>query len=228
MNYLHALQLCHEMLAPSNYLEIGCRHGTSLALSRCPALGVDPAFELRRPARAEVQLFELTSDHFFATHDPSRILGEPIDFAFIDGMHLSEFALRDFMHIEKCSHATGVIAIDDILPDRLEYATRDRNTKIWTGDVYRTIRILRQYRPDLEIRVYAIEMKGFCLVNGLDPGNTAIADNLREIQSRIMAGDWEAPSHHALVEAMAPLPAERLAVDLGSIAARRAHAHPDA
>src|SRR5690606_2130068 len=228
MNYLRALRLCHEILAPSNYLEIGCRHGTSLALSRCPAIAVDPALELRRPARAGVQLFEMTSDHFFAAHDPGRILGEPVDFAFIDGMHHSEFALRDFMHIERCSRATSVIAIDDILPDRLEYATRDRNTKIWTGDVYRTIRILRQYRPDLEIRVYAIEMKGFCLVHRLDPGNTAIADNLREIQSRIMGGDWEVSSHDALVEAMAPLPAARLETDLRSIAARRACDYPGA
>src|SRR5690606_21372506 len=111
MNYLRALRLCHEILAPSNYLEIGCRHGTSLALSRCPAIAVDPAFELRRPARAGVQLFEMTSAHFFAAHDPGRILGEPVDFAFIDGMHHSEFALRDFMHIERCSRATSVIAI---------------------------------------------------------------------------------------------------------------------
>ena len=223
MNYLTALRRVHALLRPANYLEIGCRHGASLALSRCPSIGIDPAFELRQPPCADVHLFEMTSDAFFAAHDPRQILGAPVDFAFIDGMHLSEFALRDFMNVEKSSHADGVIAIDDILPDRLEYASRERSTKIWTGDIYRTVGILREYRPDLDIRVYSVEMKGFCLVRGLDPGNRVIADDLDRIQSRIAAGDWTMTSHEALVRAIRPLPADQLERDLHEAARERAN-----
>src|SRR5690606_15092040 len=118
----------------------------------------DPAFELQREFGPEVRLFEMTSDAFFATRDPARIFGTSVDFAFIDGMHLADFALRDFMNIESSSHPGGVIAIDDILPDAMEYATRERKTKIWTGDVYRTVLALGELRPQLDIRVYSIEM----------------------------------------------------------------------
>lgn len=221
MNYLKALRQVHELLSPANYLEIGCRHGTSLALSRCPSIGVDPAFELRRKPKDGVRLYEMTSDAFFEIHDPRTIFGAPVDFAFIDGMHLSEFALRDFMNIENSSHRDGLIAIDDVLPDRMEYASRERNTKIWTGDIYRTVAILKEYRPDLDIRVYSIEMKGFCLVEGLDPGNTIIRDNLNHIESRIAAGDWIAPSREALGAMIRPLPTEQLEQDLQHLVRQR-------
>jgi len=221
MNYLDALRRVHELFSPANYLEVGCRHGTSLALSRCPSIGVDPAFELRRAPKDGTRLYEMTSDAFFEAHDPRKIFDAPVDFAFIDGMHLSEFALRDFMNIEKSSHRDGLIAIDDVLPDRMEYASRERNTKIWTGDIYRTVAILMEYRPDLDIRVYSIEMKGFCLVRGLDPDSTIIGDNLDHIESRIAAGDWITPSRETLDDMIAPLPAEQLERDLQHLVRQR-------
>ena len=56
--------------------------------------------------------------------------------AFIDGMHLSEFALRDFIGVERLSRWTGVAIFDDMLPG-VEEAGRDRRTRAWTGDVYK-------------------------------------------------------------------------------------------
>ena len=41
------LREVHEVLEPPTYLEIGIRHGDSLALARCPSIGVDPAYDLR-------------------------------------------------------------------------------------------------------------------------------------------------------------------------------------
>jgi len=38
MDYLSALQIIHDVLHPNNYLEIGCRSGLSLGLSKCHSL----------------------------------------------------------------------------------------------------------------------------------------------------------------------------------------------
>ena len=44
----------------------------------------------------------MTSDDFFASHDLAQVLGgRPVDLAYIDGMHQFEFALRDFMNLER-------------------------------------------------------------------------------------------------------------------------------
>ncbi len=93
MQYLELLQQLHQSLNPANYLEIGCRHGTSLALARSPALAIDPEPDLSIDITCMMQVFPQTSDKFFGRHDPKLLLGGAIDFAFIDGMHLAEFAL---------------------------------------------------------------------------------------------------------------------------------------
>lgn len=227
MQYLQALRLAHSSLAPRTYCEIGCRHGYSLALADCPGIGVDPEFELRIPPRAERHLFEMTSDDFFARHDPAEILGSPVDFAFIDGMHQAEYALRDFINLERVSHAKGVIAIDDILPDAIEYASRERNTRIWTGDIYRTVLVLKQLRPDLEISVYDVEMKGFCLVRRLDPGSGVLQDCLPDLERDIRDGRWSCVSIEDLRNKLAPVSADRLEGDLAALAQWRNDTTPD-
>ena len=51
--YLEILDRLHRELAPAHYLEIGVRHGISLALARGPATGVDPAPALDRDCRRQ-------------------------------------------------------------------------------------------------------------------------------------------------------------------------------
>ena len=121
MEYLDFLKGLHEAVRPRAYLEIGLRHGDSLALADCPALGVDPAYNLRVELGDNVQLLRETSDEFFGRPKPLKPLGgaKP-DMAFIDGMHLAEFALRDFIGVERLSPWTGVIVFDDILPRTVE------------------------------------------------------------------------------------------------------------
>ena len=98
--------------------------------------------------------------------------------AFIDGMHLAEFALRDFIGVERLSPWTGVIVFDDILPRTVEEATRDRRTRAWTGDVYKVLGILARHRPDLICLRVGTQPTGLLLVLGLDPANRALT--LRE------------------------------------------------
>ena len=90
MEYLDFLTGLHEAVRPRAYLEIGLRHGHSLALADCPALGVDPAFNLKVELGENVELLRETSDEYFARAKPLKPLGgRKPDMAFIDGMHLA-------------------------------------------------------------------------------------------------------------------------------------------
>src|SRR5215217_6449108 len=176
VEYLDFLKGLHEAVRPRAYLEIGLRHGDSLALAGCPALGVDPAFNLRVELGDDVQLLRETSDEFFARPKPLKPLGsQKPDLAFIDGMHLAEFALRDFIGVERLSPWTGVAIFDDILPRTVEEANRDRRTRAWTGDVYKVLGMLARNRPDLTCLRVGTQPTGLLLVIGLDPANRVLS-----------------------------------------------------
>src|SRR5579862_7896129 len=224
MDYLSALRLVHEVLRPRSYCEIGCRFGYSLTLSYAPAVGIDPDFEIHAELLAPTRLYRMTSDDFFATQDVKAILDGPVDFAFIDGLHLAEYALRDFINLERVADPHGIIAIDDLLPQDLAYATRERHTQIWTGDVYRIIPLLRHYRPDLDIRIYDIEMKGFGTITGLDPSSTLLRSRYRLIEEELSAGRWAMSSPEAIRTELAPRSTDDLEPDLRRLAEGRVQA----
>ncbi len=184
MHYLDFLAALHERLAPPTYLEIGVRHGDSLALARCPAVGIDPDFELQTELRPDVALFRETSDEFFDRKDPlAPFGGEPVAFAFIDGMHLAEFVVRDFANVERNADWSSVVVFDDILPRGSEEAARDRRTRAWTGDVYKALGVLARHRPDLTCLRVDAEPTGLGIVLGLDP----LSNGLREHYDAIVA-----------------------------------------
>jgi hypothetical protein len=221
MDYLRALSHVHEIIKPANYCEIGCRLGISLALSRAPSTAIDPDFEIRTELTAPTRLYRKTSDAFFAAADCANVLGAPIDFGFIDGMHLVEYALRDFINIEKHSTSQGIIAIDDLLPQDMRYTSRQRETQIWTGDVYRVIPIIRMFRPDLQVHVFDVEMKGFGLVSGLDPSSAVLPAQYENIVADLAGGRWELPSPAAIRRALTPRPVGELVPHLQQLANTR-------
>jgi hypothetical protein len=172
MYYLDFLRTLHAALQPATYLEIGIRHGDSLALAQCPAIAIDPEFELHAEIGSNTALFRESSDEYFERNAPRRHFGgRRVDLAFIDGMHLSEFALRDFMNVERHARWTSVAVFDDILPRTAEEAARDRRTRAWTGDVFKMLGILERHRPDLICLRVGTEPTGLLLVLGLDPSS---------------------------------------------------------
>ncbi|WP_344079518.1 class I SAM-dependent methyltransferase [Luedemannella helvata] len=172
----------HEKLKPRTYLETGVSTGLSLALSRCRSIGIDPAFAITSEIRCDVALYREGSDDFFARPDPTAHFGgDPIDLAFIDGMHLFEYALRDFMNIERHAAAHSVIVVDDMLPRSVAEAARDRVTRMWTGDVFRLIPVLEKYRPDLVCRPVDTRPTGVLVVFGADPTSTVLWDHYDDI-----------------------------------------------
>ena len=148
-------------------------------------------------------------------------MGAPIDFAFIDGMHLAEYAIRDFINLERASHRNGLIAFDDVMPADIIYAGREVKHKYWTGDVYRIVAILKHYRPELEFRIYDVELKGFGLITGLNPSSTTLLDALPKIEAELANGKWTLLSVEAIRAALSPRPVSDLEPDLRKFAASR-------
>jgi hypothetical protein len=190
MRYLDFLGQVHQRLAPPTYLEIGIRHGGSLSLSRSRSVGIDPAYKLRYDLPRDVALFRETSDAYFEREEPLEALDDaPIGFSFIDGLHLAEFALRDFMNVERHSAWTTAIVFDDILPRTVDEAARDRITDAWTGDVYKVLEVLERYRPDLICLRVGTQPTGLGLILGLDPASTVLADAYPQIEREIVTPD---------------------------------------
>jgi hypothetical protein len=192
MFYLEFLEGLHERLAPRTYLEIGVERGHSLACSRCPSIGVDPAPEVDQDLVAPVSLVRSTSDEYFAglARDGKTPFGDlPIDLAYIDGMHHFEFALRDFIGVERYAATSSVVALDDVFPRSVDEAARVRHTQAWTGDVFRLQLALKTHRPDLRQIKVDTEPTGTLLVVGLDPSNRVLTDALDDIVRHFVEPD---------------------------------------
>ena len=207
--YYDAMDLVHRHLVPRTYVEIGVATGRTLrlALPGTACVGIDPAPRLERPAAAGQQIFAQTSDDFFATHDLGAVLGgAPMDLAFIDGMHHFEFALRDFMNLERASHPDTTVLIHDCLPQSEEGAARERSTVLWSGDVWRLIVALREWRPDLGVAVADWGPTGLGVVRGLDRRSTVLADRYDEIVERLLAMPYRGARrrHHGRAAAPGP------------------------
>jgi hypothetical protein len=186
MRYLQFLRRLHNRVVFDWYLEIGCRTGRSLRHVKGKTIAVDPFFQIdtnvigTKPA---FMAFQQTSDEFFASGVLERV-GVRFGFSFLDGMHLMEFLLRDFINTETASRPGAVIAMHDCCPYDFKMTTRkveEVPRGAWTGDVWKLIPILEQYRPDLKITVLGCQTTGLVLVAGLDPRNTALRDNYDKI-----------------------------------------------
>jgi Methyltransferase domain len=186
-NYLSILARVHTDLRTRRYVEIGIGQGRSL--SRVPrgvrTVAVDPSPRIEhRIGRAKV--FRTTSDAFFSEQDLTALLGGPVDLGFIDGMHLFEFALRDFRNLEAHCTPDSIILVHDCYPVDEETARRERSTRIWSGDVWKLIVCLKEYRPDLRVSVADVPPTGLGIITNLDPESTVLAQRYDEILARFL------------------------------------------
>ncbi|WP_158818618.1 methyltransferase domain-containing protein [Methylocapsa sp. S129] len=179
-SYLDVLAGLHRDLAPSLYLEIGVRHGHSLKLAQCEAIGVDPKPDIKVGLPLTARIETKTSDDFFEdlSHTPLENLP---DLVFIDGLHLFEYALRDFMHVERLTKPGALVVFDDIFPNHSTQAARVRRSRVWAGDVWKIYACLRQWRQDLFLLPINASPTGLLLVAGLDSGNRVLWSNYNSI-----------------------------------------------
>jgi len=173
-NYLEWLRWLHDRLRPRWYCEIGVEYGRSFELIRpeTQAVGIDPVPRIERPPTSRAKLFPMRSDDFFLAGSANTVLGdERFDFGFIDGLHVFDQVVRDFVHLERFSRADAVIAIHDVLPLCEDVATPLRRTLFWTGDAFRALLVLAELRPDLRVAAIPCFPSGLALITGLNPQN---------------------------------------------------------
>lgn len=171
------------------YLEIGCRNGAVLSMVQGKTIGVDPNFRLmgdvfgRKP---ELLLYQEESDAFFSNERLKKISAR-LSVAFIDGMHLFEFALRDLINTERHMKSDGVIFVHDCFPRNSKMTTRDLSAlpNVWTGDVWKLLPILQEFRPDLKLRAFDAAPTGLLAVSNLNPEQELLsATKIDEIAAR--------------------------------------------
>jgi hypothetical protein len=192
-SYFTLLARLHRRLRPRTYLEIGVAQGRSLALTLpgTRAVGVDPAPALAFALDAATTVVRGTSDDLFAGVIEDPLNGVPLDMVFIDGLHLSEQALRDVLHAQRRGHSKSVILLHDCNPpDRLS-ALRVQRGPLWAGDVWKVIALLRRVAPGLSIHSIDVPPTGLGIITGLDPSSTELLDRFDELVAEMHAFDDE-------------------------------------
>ena len=197
MPYYRFLRRLHRSCLFDWYLEVGCRSGESFAPARSKTIAVDPFFRTEINiigAKPALHVFQAPSDDFFAGGFLARN-GIRLGLAFLDGMHLFEFLLRDFINTEAAMDPKGVILMHDCVPYGMEMRTRalDHLPKgSWTRGVWKLIPILQRWRPELTVTVLDCRPTGLVCVSGLDPANRVLAENYDAILAEFSAVDLEA------------------------------------
>ena len=147
-------------LTKLKYLEIGLAHGyTFEAIKSEFKTGVDPFPKSRiKNQYSEIKIVKKTSDEFFAENK------EIFDLIFVDGMHTFEQSYIDLINSIKCLAPGGVILLDDVIPGDKFSAMSDiavckserlkagSELQTWSGDVFKSIIMLVELHPQVEIR----------------------------------------------------------------------------
>ena len=191
--YREVLAWLHRRLSPRTYIEIGVSRGKTITLASpsTQAIGVDPEPAIDRALGANTRIFKMTSDAFFAAHDPRELFeGIPVDLSFIDGMHHCEYALRDFVALERWSAPESTILAHDCYPLDRKAAERERQTVVWTGDCWRFVIALKRYRPDLILQTIATAPSGLVVIRNLDPESRVLEQNMEAIVAEMLALDY--------------------------------------
>jgi hypothetical protein len=125
-----------------NYLEIGIEYGQTFQYVKyLNKTGVDPS-----PKYINNNIIKKTSDLFFEQLDKNI----KYDIIFIDGMHQTEYFLKDFINSINVLTNNGILLIDDILPINIreqkkipqKHYYEDNILKYgepWTGDIWKVV-----------------------------------------------------------------------------------------
>jgi hypothetical protein len=177
-DHLHHL---HDLLSPCTYLEIGIYTGNTLRLAGAEThvIGIDPFPRFSGKCPPNINIYSVPSNEFFNEIAPTALREfAPISLAFIDGLHLFEQVLLDFIHVEAYCDPDGVVVLHDTLPVAELPTARDRSSSYWCGDVWKIVPCLEYFRPDLHIFTLPTFPSGLTIITGLDPTNLILRESL--------------------------------------------------
>jgi len=149
------IQTLLDLYDQPNYLEIGVNKGDTFHSVQAHAkVAVDPKFlfpaALRDPSS---EYYEITSEEYFGNH----ATGRKFDVIYLDGLHTFEQTLRDLISSVICLKPSGVIVIDDVLPNSFHAALPDHAASVaarkhlgisdpsWMGDVFKLVFFIQTY-----------------------------------------------------------------------------------
>jgi hypothetical protein len=104
-------------------------------------------------------------------------------------MHQIEFAMKDFMYTEMYCHPGSVVIVDDIYPAHPLQGERIRQSRFWTGDIWKIIRLLESARPDLILLPLDTSPTGTLVIIGLDPNNRELWEKF-DVLMAWSINDW--------------------------------------
>jgi hypothetical protein len=117
--------------------------------------------------------------------------GLPVDLVFIDGCHLFEFALRDFANAARFCTSRSRIVLHDTLPRSAVMAQRTRQTRAWTGDVWKVVPCLRKYAPYLEITTVDVPPTGLTVIGNINPLDTTLREHYDRLVAEFLELDFD-------------------------------------
>ena len=90
-----------------------------------------------------------------------------------------------------------VVLAHDCYPIDEPSAARVRTTQDWTGDVWKLVLCLKEFRPDLEISTVDVPPSGLCVVTGLDPSSQVLDSRYTEICERYIGLEYSVIAERA-------------------------------
>lgn len=131
-----------------SYLEIGCQKNKTFDKVDCEnKTGVDPI---------SGGTHRMSSDDFFESIMNDAEIS--FDIIFIDGLHHKEQVLKDIKNSLEFLSPKGTIIVHDCLPTSFEMQKVPRETKAWTGDVWKAIVELKKKKSTIKVSVVDVDM----------------------------------------------------------------------
>jgi hypothetical protein len=189
--YIEIIKKLIAWQKPEKYVEIGVEKGAVIKLfdSTVQIIGVDPEPQLTEVPE-NVTLYKKPSDDFFAENDLDALLKGNFDLCFIDGLHVFEQVLRDFINLEKRAGPNSICLIHDCLPLDKRTSERQRQTVFWSGDVWKIVSCLKNERPDLSIFTIPSYPAGLCVVTSLNRESRVLSESYDTIAQKYSALDY--------------------------------------
>lgn len=137
MNHTEIIQKLIDEKDYTSFLEIGYGTGANFnSINIKEKTSVDPS-----AVSANDDIHSLTSDEFFEQLDGRK----KYDIIFIDGLHHADQVERDIVNSWRHLRKGGALVIHDVWPTNEEMTIVPRQTKQWTGDVYKAFDGLLQW-----------------------------------------------------------------------------------